>query len=122
MNVDSVNMLIRKVETPFRAAVVERLEVTIMLDPKLLKIQALGLFFVSSFQLFVTAPVLAEDIKDANVSATKEKIEAPARLAMKPVVVERQVTEEPAVIDPALERKLRKEMSSYVADQTISVF
>ena len=91
-----------------------------MLNLKSSKIQALGLLLAVSVQTFVSAPCLAEESTGA--AGPTVKIEATDRIAMKPPTVVTQKTDEPQAIDPALERKLRKEVSSYVADVPLSAY
>jgi len=92
-----------------------------MLNLKSSKIQALGWLFAVSLQIVGSTAALAEEKTDS--STAKTTIQENPRLAMNNVAVTRATVEEATpVIDPALERKLKKEMSSYVADMSISVF
>jgi hypothetical protein len=113
-------MPIREGHQLFRAAGFAQFEVTIMLNLKSSKIQVLGLVLAVSVQTFVSAPCLAEQSADATVSTAK--VETTERIAMKPPVVSIQKTEQPQASDPALERRLRKEVASYVADMPLSAY
>jgi hypothetical protein len=105
-----------------KAAELAQLEVTIMLDRKSSKIQGLGLLLAASVQIFVSAPSFADEVSNTTGSTIKANVETTTRIAMNTAAVEKPKSEEAAIADRALERKLRKEMSSYVADMSISVF
>jgi hypothetical protein len=91
-----------------------------MLNVKSSKILALGLLLAVGVQTSVSAPSLAEE--STGTATPTVKFEANDRIAMKPATVVTQKTDEAQAIDPALERKLRKEVSSYVADMPLSAY
>jgi hypothetical protein len=91
-----------------------------MLNLKSSKIQALGLVLAVGLPTFATLPGLAEE--STNTTSSQVKVEESTRLAMKAPAVSTQKAEGQPIIDPALERKLRKEVSSYYADLPLSAY
>jgi len=91
-----------------------------MLNLKSSKIQALGLVLAVGLPTFAALPGLAEESTNT-ISIPAVKAED-TRLAMKAPAVSTQKAEDQPVIDPALERKLRKEVSSYYADLPLSAY
>ena len=92
-----------------------------MLNLKLSRIQIAALVIAAGLQALISAPAFAESADKADAGATI-KAEETTKLAMNPVAIEPQKSERTVSVDPALERKLRRELSSYVADVPLSAY